>query len=114
MSEEILLTNEMRLRIIDLEYQDLSGEELAKEIKRIYLEVEGEEFPAEIDVYQTGQNADYYSGSGYKGSAVRFYSEENDIEEVRSEEHTSELQSRGPLVCRHLLDQKEDTKNACV
>ena len=58
MSEEILLTNEMRLRIIDLEYQDLSGEELAKEIKRIYLEVEGEEFPAEIDVYQTGQNAD--------------------------------------------------------
>lgn len=82
MSEEILLTNEMRLRIIDLEYQDLSGEELAREIKRIYLEVEGEEFPAEIDVYQTGQNADYYSESGYKGSAVRFYSEENDIEEV--------------------------------
>src|SRR5690625_4266443 len=80
MSEQILLTNEMRLRIIDLEYQDLSGEELAKEIKRIYLEVEGEEFPAEIDVYQTGQNADYYSESGYKGSAVRFYSEENDIE----------------------------------
>src|SRR5207253_2046565 len=28
------------------------------------------------------------------------------LEEGRSEEHTSELQSRGHLVCRHLLDKK--------
>src|SRR5690625_5683752 len=29
--------------------------------------------------------------------------------EVRSEEHTSELQSRGHLVCRHLLDKKNNS-----
>ena len=29
---------------------------------------------------------------------------------VRSEEHTSELQSRGHLVCRLLLEKKNDTK----
>src|SRR5690625_6133167 len=29
----------------------------------------------------------------------------------RSEEHTSELQSRGQLVCRLLLEKKKDTRN---
>src|SRR5690625_7126954 len=29
----------------------------------------------------------------------------------RSEEHTSELQSRGHLVCRLLLEKKKDTRN---
>src|SRR5690625_3140542 len=31
-------------------------------------------------------------------------------EPTRSEEHTSELQSRGQLVCRHLLEKKKATK----
>src|SRR5207253_8306177 len=31
--------------------------------------------------------------------------------EVRSEEHTSELQSRGHLVCRLLLEKKKKKKN---
>src|SRR5690625_6318041 len=35
----------------------------------------------------------------------------NDIEEARSEEHTSELQSRGHLVCRLLLEKKKKTRN---
>src|SRR6266508_6217363 len=30
---------------------------------------------------------------------------------LRSEEHTSELQSRGHLVCRLLLEKKKQTKN---
>src|SRR5439155_12388208 len=30
--------------------------------------------------------------------------------EIRSEEHTSELQSRGHLVCRLLLEKKKETK----
>src|SRR5690625_5478309 len=32
--------------------------------------------------------------------------------EVRSEEHTSELQSRGHLVCRLLLEKKKKTQQA--
>src|SRR5439155_6609602 len=31
--------------------------------------------------------------------------------QTRSEEHTSELQSRGHLVCRLLLEKKKDTTN---
>src|SRR5437870_9289951 len=31
----------------------------------------------------------------------------------RSEEHTSELQSRGHLVCRLLLEKKKRTQNSC-
>src|SRR5690606_41046622 len=33
---------------------------------------------------------------------------------LRSEEHTSELQSRENLVCRLLLEKKKQTKNNCV
>src|SRR5690625_5435095 len=33
-----------------------------------------------------------------------------DLEDHRSEEHTSELQSRGHLVCRRLLEKKNKTK----
>src|SRR5437870_9410462 len=32
---------------------------------------------------------------------------------IRSEEHTSELQSRGHLVCRLLLEKKKCTQNCC-
>src|SRR5690625_6747452 len=34
----------------------------------------------------------------------------NDIEKNRSEEHTSELQSRGHLVCRLLLEKKKTNR----
>src|SRR5437870_10434945 len=33
------------------------------------------------------------------------------LQEMRSEEHTSELQSRGHLVCRLLLEKKNHTQN---
>src|SRR5690625_6068864 len=34
----------------------------------------------------------------------------DDKDEIRSEEHTSELQSRGHLVCRLLLEKKKPTE----
>src|SRR2546422_2541937 len=36
-----------------------------------------------------------------------------EIEKVRSEEHTSELQSRLHLVCRLLLEKKKNKTNSC-
>src|SRR5690625_6992107 len=33
---------------------------------------------------------------------------------VRSEEHTSELQSRGHLVCRLLLEKKKNMRRDCI
>src|SRR5690625_5689825 len=43
--------------------------------------------------------------------AIALFSGEdiNRSREIRSEEHTSELQSRGHLVCRLLLEKKQDT-----
>src|SRR5690625_5857666 len=37
--------------------------------------------------------------------------EDDEVSLVRSEEHTSELQSRGHLVCRLLLEKKKKKKN---
>src|SRR3712207_7123622 len=47
-----------------------------------------------------------------RGSRVRSESEETPPEAVRSEEHTSELQSRQYLVCRLLLEKKKEAKVA--
>src|SRR2546422_8343305 len=46
--------------------------------------------------------------------AAKFYFERNDLKNAkRSEEHTSELQSRLHLVCRLLLEKKNDTDSVC-
>src|SRR5947209_12318411 len=43
---------------------------------------------------------------------VRAVGEGESVRDVRSEEHTSELQSRQYLVCRLLLEKKKETENA--
>src|SRR5690625_6444543 len=45
-------------------------------------------------------------------SLVRMGMTRDELEEVRSEEHTSELQSRGHLVCRLLLEKKKKTNES--
>src|SRR5690625_6221281 len=45
------------------------------------------------------------AGAVFAGSLVIFYF--SPLFEMRSEEHTSELQSRGHLVCRLLLEKKK-------
>src|SRR5690625_5952361 len=42
----------------------------------------------------------------------RVYADWEDVPKLRSEEHTSELQSRGHLVCRLLLEKKKRPDNA--
>src|SRR5690625_6384603 len=42
-----------------------------------------------------------------------YWIDEVNSQHVRSEEHTSELQSRGHLVCRLLLEKKKTTKPEC-
>src|SRR5439155_9050529 len=46
-------------------------------------------------------------GSPFRGDAIRMLTEAGLGEHPRSEEHTSELQSRGHLVCRLLLEKKK-------
>src|SRR5439155_22649417 len=58
-------------------------------------------------------------------AAARWYNQQRtglgkdfvaEVKEVvrRSEEHTSELQSRGHLVCRLLLEKKTDNNTVCI
>src|SRR5690625_4229351 len=54
------------------------------------------------------QTTPYGSISG--GSAYKFIIFRRSSDGVRSEEHTSELQSRGHLVCRLLLEKKKDMR----
>src|SRR5690625_5723019 len=59
---------------------------------------------AEADLLQTDPNA-FYQAARAKFDAAENASAPADID--RSEEHTSELQSRGHLVCRLLLEKKK-------
>src|SRR5687768_17781619 len=45
------------------------------------------------------------------GNALQNFTALKSLDEVRSEEHTSELQSRLHLVCRLLLEKKKKKKN---
>src|SRR5690625_6852200 len=54
-------------------------------------------------VYQSPQNDNGYDISDYY-SIDESYGTMEDFDDLRSEEHTSELQSRGHLVCRLLLE----------
>lgn len=82
MEEQVLVTDEMHLRIIELEYQNLSKEEYIKEIQLIYIEELGEPLPADIEIYTSAEFQEESGDSQYVGSAIRFYSDENSIDEV--------------------------------
>src|SRR5690625_6067733 len=65
-----------------------------------------DQYQSEIHITRAGQRVNAKSIMGVmmlaagRGSVVR-------IDATRSEEHTSELQSRGHLVCRLLLEKKK-------
>ncbi|APC47558.1 hypothetical protein BME96_04965 [Virgibacillus halodenitrificans] len=83
MSESILSTDEIRLRLINLEYKDLNKKDFEKEIKQIYLEEYGEILPANIEIIHSrdSKNSEVTS-SDYNGTAVYFHSKEKDINEL--------------------------------
>src|SRR3712207_6950668 len=54
------------------------------------------------------------SGRGRRGRRRRARACRSQVVEVRSEEHTSELQSRQYLVCRLLLEKKKKTSSQAL
>ncbi|WP_085992901.1 DUF6792 domain-containing protein [Oceanobacillus senegalensis] len=83
MGETIATIDEFRLRLIDLEYKDLSKEEMTQEIERIYLEEYGKELEAEINIFHSSESSELKGDdSGYDGTAIQFVSKEQEINEV--------------------------------
>jgi len=83
MSEEVIHSKEMRLRMTQLEYDELSEEEFKQEIERMYIEEYGAKLPAKMDVYSTSNPNNFKNDtSGYEGTAIHFHSKENNIDEV--------------------------------
>src|SRR5699024_11892063 len=66
-----------------------------------------------IPTYQSGSavlTKDYIEGAIDQVNGIKFYVRYAQVYEERSEEHTSELQSRFDLVCRLLLEKKKKKK----
>lgn len=83
MSENLISTNEMRLRMVDLEYKGLNEEEFKRRIKQMYIEENGKDMNANIEIFHssTFETPDIQD-SGYDGTAVHFYSENEGINEL--------------------------------
>ena len=79
MENEVLHSNNLRLRLIDLEYKGLSSKEMKTEIKRIYFEESGQELTAEIEILKSSDAKSLKKDeSGYDGTAIYFKTEEHE------------------------------------
>ena len=83
MSEKMISTNEMRLRMIDLEYKDLTEQEFKVKLKQIYIEEYGKNIDVNIETFQSSSSENLkIKDSGYDGTAVHFYSKKEGINEL--------------------------------
>ena len=81
MENEVLNSDNLRLRLIDLEYKGLKSEDFKREIRRIYFEETGHELKADIEILKSSEAKSLKGDqSGYDGTAVYFKTEgkEND------------------------------------
>jgi hypothetical protein len=53
MENEVLHSDNLRLRLIDLEYKGLKNDEFIVEIRRIYFEETGHELNADIEILKS-------------------------------------------------------------
>lgn len=77
---QLVETKELWLRVTDLGYKDISKEELAREVQRIYIEETGNTLKGEISVLRSSELED--NTSSYDGTAIHIYSKEQDVNEM--------------------------------
>src|SRR5690625_6088089 len=80
------------------------GEEVSRPLDDVIAEIAGLAEQGVIEINLLGQNVNAYRGPMHGGGTADLALL---IRYIRSEEHTSELQSRGHLVCRLLLEKKK-------
>ncbi|MED4905420.1 DUF6792 domain-containing protein [Parageobacillus thermoglucosidasius] len=79
-NEEVLNTDILRARIMNVEYQNLTISEIKREIRRIYIEETGKEPPANITIYRSDDFKNLNDiDSGFDGTVIHFYDEEKGI-----------------------------------
>src|SRR5690625_5651700 len=94
-------------------YQVLEYEQYAHAIKAGFksLMIDDSHLPLEENIALTKKVVElaHIHGVSVEAELGRIGGEEDDlvVDDARSEEHTSELQSRGHLVCRLLLEKKK-------
>src|SRR5690625_6721516 len=110
----------MVLKIMSHELKQLVEEDLSEEIwidKRGRLTLYTDMLITSFDVMRSGMSYEDYNifrstlapASGFQSAQFRYLELYcTRLENLRSEEHTSELQSRGQLVCRLLLEKKKN------
>ena len=82
MSEITFLLKTLRLRLINIEYKNLSNVELKNEIERIYVEESGRELPGEVKILNSSDSIDLADDeSGYNGTAISL-TNDNGLNEI--------------------------------
>src|SRR5690625_5809699 len=94
-------------------YQNNSNKKKFEQLKEPFLKKfrftfrEKKKFQKNLTLFNTGFNSHLIL------KTLHFPPREDNLY-MRSEEHTSELQSRGHLVCRLLLEKKKESKRSSV
>lgn len=72
----ILESPTLKARLINMEYGNLEPEKFEQELKRIYMEENGEMLEGNVDIYHSSQaDSDIIEESGYDGTAIKIESQ---------------------------------------
>lgn len=94
-NEELLNTDILRARVMDLEYENLTNKEVESEIRRIYYEETVTRLTTNVTIYRSEDILENERkteiDSGFDGTIIHFQSEEQQINQSITITRGSEL-----------------------
>ncbi|APH05002.1 hypothetical protein A9C19_09715 [Bacillus weihaiensis] len=94
-NKEIINTDILRARIMNLVYENLTKKEIEKEVRRIYFEEENKELPSKLTVSRSDdvlkEHRKKNNDSGFDGTIIHLHSEGNNINQTITITRGSEL-----------------------
>src|SRR5699024_11977571 len=103
-TKEKISAQQKRLRELEAQLTEEENLEIVRMVKAVRMD--NKELTAFLKAYASGLIA---LPDGMMEAEAAADPDDADVEGMRSEEHTSELQSRFDLVCRLLLEKKKQT-----